>query len=93
MINKKNFLAHAPEELGVKDAVHVAIVSLRAGECLERAEEITLDENRFENVIADMKYELWSEWSDEMRHEFYNNGTECCPEYDYPEFPFFYEKD
>jgi len=30
-------------------------------------------------------YDLWSEWAEEVGHEFENNGTNCCPEYDYPE--------
>lgn len=31
MINKKNLLGKQPFELGVKDAIHTAIVSVRAG--------------------------------------------------------------
>ncbi len=30
MINKKNLLGRPPDELGLKDAVHVAIASVRA---------------------------------------------------------------
>lgn len=28
--------------------------------------------------------DLWMEWSAESGHEFVNNGSECCPEYEYP---------
>lgn len=31
MINKKNLLGKTPDELGAKDAIHVAIVAVRAG--------------------------------------------------------------
>lgn len=43
-INKKTLLGKAPSELGIKDAVHVACVSLRAGEFLEPGQEITLND-------------------------------------------------
>lgn len=29
-------------------------------------------------------YDFWSAWADESLYEFENQGTECCPEYDYP---------
>lgn len=35
MINKKILLGKVPQELGMKDAVHVAIVSVRAAEAME----------------------------------------------------------
>ncbi len=31
------------------------------------------------------KYDFWSAWADETLYEFTNNGTECCPEYQYPD--------
>ncbi len=31
------------------------------------------------------RYDLWSSWSDEVGHEFENHGSECCPEYAYPD--------
>jgi len=34
-------------------------------------------------------YELWSEWGSEAFHEFENEGTACCPEYNYPECSLF----
>jgi hypothetical protein len=30
------------------------------------------------------KYDFWSEWADEVMHEFPQEGSACCPEYDYP---------
>lgn len=190
-INKTNHLAHTPEVAGLKDAIHVAIVSCRAGSILKRAEPFTintdgeaiycnenksigvvnpfikhpvkrgeifwgilkmqevpnvkhvwehpsftfeapttpvkynsilqsisdelgvtyqelmdacdkmentgnssqyngsLDKESFEDITYD-KYELWSAWSEESGIEFENTGTACCPEYDYPDFPFYY---
>jgi len=191
-INKKNLLGRSPEELGIKDAVHVAIVSLRAGQALKPADHITLNDEReavrcdpsksfgvvnpfvngptvrgtwfwgllhmqevpsvqhhwdhpehsfaapttepkrnkylsefadklgityealmaacqtcaikeqqtpysaplsqsdFDKAWEEDRYDIWSEWSEESGHDFYNNGTECCPEYDYPDNPFEY---
>lgn len=191
-INKKTLLGRKPEELGIKDAVHVAVVSLRAGQFLEPGQNITLNKEReavagnsdsfgvvdpflsksvkrgesfygllrmhevpnvrhvwdhpeftFEkpdtqirynealvgisedlgisyeelisacdkmynnnssteyngkldekefNRIAYDKYELWSNWAEEFGIEFENQGTACCPEYYYPDFPFKYVK-
>ena len=30
-------------------------------------------------------YDVWSEWADETGHEFENDGSDCCPEYAYPD--------
>lgn len=43
------------------------------GEALEEA---------MENID---RYDLWSEWSGFTGHEFENQGSACCPEYQYPE--------
>lgn len=197
MINKKNLLTRTPEELGFKDAVHVAIVSVRAGQHLSVGQEITineyneavssnkgigyvspfvqgdilrgtnfwmllkphevpnvqhywehdkfdfappkrevqknkylcniadkfkltyeqlmnacrqcvdtwapvkyeglLSEKEFEEALEEYEYEIrydvWSEWSDEANYEFSNMGTDCCPEYDLPECRLFYFED
>jgi hypothetical protein len=45
-INKQITLGRKPEEVGVKDAIHVAIVSCRAGEYLTSSEKVTLNEHR-----------------------------------------------
>lgn len=192
-INKKNFLATKPTELGMKDAIHVAIVSVRAGESMApgqhftmqdgeavpanpkdsvgvvspflrsnvmrgdafwgllKMDEIesvkhvwdhpqfsfevpktepsrnkyiesyseefgvtyeelmeacskyvnedtqseytgTLSEEAFDKVVDYLdSYDLWSEWANEALYEFTNQGTECCPEYDYPrDAPFYF---
>lgn len=44
-INKKTFLGKVPVELGLKDAVHVAIVSLRAGQALSPGDSIKMNAN------------------------------------------------
>lgn len=184
MINKKNLLGKRPFDLGDKDAVHVAIVAVRAAELIKPGQRCTLNEHRegvphengigvadpflkkniergqpfwflldgdevpnvrhvWEHPTADFSaptreiernryiqryadefgvsyqdvldacafvvqhdepakypgsksaqevdaangdlYDLWSSWSEESGHEFYNRGTECCPEYEYPE--------
>jgi hypothetical protein len=191
MINKKALLNREPEEAGIKDAVHVAIVSLRAGKPIRPGEYIKLNadreavpsskkdsfglaspfidkhigtgdlfwgllhlnelrtvyhhwdhdlsfeppavpvkrnkwllkyadqlkisyedfmkacsevvrnekqtpytgplsEDEFDNIYID-EYEVWSEWSKETGYEFYNQGTECCPEYNYPKIPFYFK--
>lgn len=188
MINKKNELGKNPVLLGVKDAVHVAIVSVCAGQALKSGEWFTMNEdgnairstpnkgigivdpflNRtiatgesfwgilsqteipnvqhtwehpqftfatpanqppknkyfqreadslgvtyeqlmnacskmvydnqetpypgkdFDKAVSSYdEYDLWGEWAEETGYEFYNVGTECCPEYDYPGFPFY----
>ena len=44
-INKRTLLGKPPETLGEKDAVHTAIVALRAGECLNRADWFKINEH------------------------------------------------
>jgi len=46
MINKTITLGRNPTEVGVKDAIHVAIVSVRAGESLHPGRRVTLNEHR-----------------------------------------------
>ena len=46
MINKKNVLGKTPAELGVKDAIHTAIVSVRAGKPVKPGERCGLNEFR-----------------------------------------------
>ena len=189
-INKKTMLGKVPIELGIKDAVHTAIVSLRAGSPLNPGQRITLNEEReavagtennsfgiadpfrtetilrgesfwgvmnmedipnvrhdwdhpqhtfeppslsvkrnqyieryatafgvsyeslmaacrvasdlesqtdysgpldesvFEEAWEDMGSDLWYEWSSETNYEFENNGSNCCPEREYPDNPF-----
>lgn len=185
MINKKKFLGKNPDDVGIKDAIHVAIVSVLAGSAIQTGSRVKLNndghavcasgregfgvadpfvgtvargdrfwvlidpdkvdtvshtwemnlqfpttvpevkKNRTIQEVADaigvkyedlmqactsyvntdrkspypgMKtvdeveaaveeielYELWSEWSEETGYEFYNIGSECCPEYEYP---------
>jgi len=38
-----------------------------------------------EETDSDDLYTLWSEWSEETGYEFDNMGSECCPEYEYPD--------
>lgn len=185
IINKKNLLGKTPDQLGLKDAIHTAIVSVRAGCLIEPGQRCGLDANReavpnskgcgvadpflrksimrgqsfwlilcqdevpnvqhvwehpsvdftppttppsrnrtiaataeefgvsYEQVMAAAqlvydkdrsteypgtleadaleeitdnfdRYYFWSEWASETGVEFENQGTECCPEYDYP---------
>ena len=44
MINKKNMLGKTPEELGIKDAIHTAIVSVRAGALIEPGQRLKMNE-------------------------------------------------
>lgn len=189
MINKKNLLGKTPNALGVKDAVHVAIVAVRAGAVIDPGERCKMNEHReaipdykgegiadpfrktkilcgevfwlmlnqdavpnvqhtWEHPTIDFspptrkvvlntsimeaaklfgvtykqimdaanevyltgnavkypgtkdandldvinddfdRYDFWSEWAAETGNEFQNNGTECCPEYDYPNYLF-----
>lgn len=50
-----------------------------------------LTEEEFEKV-SDNHYrsDLYYEWTEETGYKFANQGSECCPEYDYPRFPFYY---
>jgi hypothetical protein len=46
MINKKNVLGKEPDDIGVKDAIHTAIVSVRAGCPIQPGARCKLNENR-----------------------------------------------
>lgn len=195
MINKQNLLGKTPDEIGTKDAIHVAIVSVRAGEYIARGQRFKLNEfneavadhdgfavvdpfrksdvtrgdvfwglldqrevpnvrhewdhpeinefiparetqkNRYldkcaeklkmpyadlmsaismmvndetpkytgsltkaelDKLLSDYEiedYEVFSEWAGETGHEFENEGSACCPEYDYPDFRFSFESE
>jgi hypothetical protein len=183
VINKKNLLGKEPAELGAKDAIHTAIVAVRAGSPIQPGQRCKLNEHReavpdakgvgvadpfrydviargkpfwlllcqdeipnvqhvwehpkvdfspptrtpvmnltlaetakqygvtYEQVMDAAKhvlendspatypgtltldeldaieldrYDFWPEWAGEVFHEFENQGSECCPEYDYP---------
>jgi hypothetical protein len=191
MINRKNVLGKEPEELGIKDAVHTAIVSVRASCPITPGERVGL--NQYNEAVPDKKgvgvadpfrrkvillgqtfwllldqdavpnvqhvweheeikfdpptreiqrnqtilsfasgfgleyeqlmdacarvvhtnktvayvgpkpaeevkeaiasdglYDLWSEWSSETLYEFDNYGSDCCPEWNYPNKLFHY---
>lgn len=45
MINKKNLLGKIPEEVGVKDAIHTAIVSVRAGCPISPGSRVKMNDN------------------------------------------------
>ena len=53
MINKKNELGKHPHELGKKDAIHVAIVSVRAARPIEPGERCGLNERQ--EAVPDRK--------------------------------------
>lgn len=190
MINKKNLLGKTPAELGIKDAIHVAIVAVRAGKPIEPGQRCGMNKDReavpddkgcgvadpflkgvitrgqsfwlllnqdevpnvahvwehpsvdfappsaevvknkwlqkyaddygvtYEQLMAAANHvvfneesapypgtktaeeldklndevdsaDIWYEWKNETLHEFYNNGTECCPDYAYPDYPLF----
>lgn len=192
MINKKNLLGKTPDALGIKDAIHTAIVSVRAGGPIDPGQRCGLNANReavpnkngcgvadpfrkgtiirgqpfwlllcqdevpnvqhvwehpsvdftppsgevkrnstlqkfadaygvtYEQLMDSVAYvvehdwpakypgaktheefsavkysaeidehELWGEWANETNHEFYNNGSECCPEFSYPDCDLF----
>lgn len=42
-----------------------------------------LSEEEFEEAHDDL-WDLWGEWACETDYEFENQGSACCPEYDYP---------
>lgn len=46
MINKKNLLGKTPEALGIKDAIHTAIVSVRAASPIKPGEKCGLNDKR-----------------------------------------------
>jgi len=50
--------------------------------------EITEDE--LDNLLDDFdRYDVWSEYAGEILYEFENMGSECCPEYAYPDSTLF----
>jgi hypothetical protein len=49
----------------------------------------TLDSDALDEAWESVRYDIWSEWSDEANYEFENHGSACCPEYNYPETPLF----
>lgn len=185
MINKKNVLGKEPEELGVRDAVHTAIVAVRAAVPIKPGTRCGLNEHReaipkkngpgiadpmrkcafiprgglvwlildqdevpnvqhmwehptidfspptrevvhnkvlsdaanelgltyeqlmsackqvvetdkpvlypgtkalqdVQEIMGDISYDLWQAWAAENFYEFPNDGSDCCPEYQYP---------
>lgn len=192
MINKKNLLGKAPAELGTKDAIHVAIVAVRAASPIKPGQRCGINENheaipktkgpgvadpflkkpvatgepfwmvmdlsevpnvthhwdhptldfsppvtepKYDTVILQYAeslgvtykqlldacayvvehdepapypntnitpseqqeilqvledaYDIWYCWMDATGYKFYNSGTGCCPEYDFPECQLF----
>jgi hypothetical protein len=53
MINKKNLLGKKPQELGDRDAIHVAIAAVRAAHVLTPGQTVTL--NEFKEAVGDPK--------------------------------------
>ncbi len=53
MINKKNLLGKKPEQLGTKDAIHTAIVAVRAASAINPGERCKLNEHR--EAVPDSK--------------------------------------
>jgi hypothetical protein len=53
MINKKNVLGKPPHELGTKDAIHTAIVSVRAATLIKPGQRCGLNEHR--EAVPDAK--------------------------------------
>jgi hypothetical protein len=53
VINKKNVLGKSPAELGDKDAIHVAIVAVRAGKPIAPGSRVGL--NEFNEAVPDEK--------------------------------------
>lgn len=53
MINKKNVLGKSPSDLGDKDAIHVAIVAVRAGKPIAPGSRVGL--NEFSEAVPDEK--------------------------------------
>lgn len=53
MINKKNILGKEPEEVGIKDAIHTAIVSVRAGAAIVPGQRCGL--NEFREAVPNLK--------------------------------------
>lgn len=42
-------------------------------------------EEELEELLDEIDlYDLWSEWADETMYKFANDGTDCCPVYDFP---------
>jgi hypothetical protein len=53
MINKKNLLGREPEALGMKDAIHTAIVSVRAGKPIQPGQRCGMNADR--EAVPDSK--------------------------------------
>lgn len=52
----------------------------------------TLTEEEYDDLEGDIDYyDIYTSWADETGHEFKNNGSACCPEYDYPRELFRFE--
>jgi hypothetical protein len=45
-----------------------------------------MTEEQFEEACDNFdRWDFWSEWASETLYEFENQGSVCCPEYNYPE--------
>lgn len=90
---KRNpYLVRYATQLGVTYEALMAACQLRVGREEQTVYSGPLDENAFDEWDGSAGSDLWYEWANESGHEFYNNGTECCPEYDYPDSPFQFVK-
>lgn len=86
---KNKTIAEAAEKLGLTYAQLIDACRKIVDE-EDVVYEGTLSFGDMEQALEDdvEGYYVFSEWADETGYEFQNNGTECCPECDYPDLTF-----
>lgn len=84
-VEKNRYLARYATDLGVTYEQLIEAMSsyMRTDRHSPYPGNLTVDEG--EKVCDKLETgDMWYEWSNETGYEFENNGSECCPEYDYP---------
>jgi hypothetical protein len=74
------------------DDFMVALDKFHKDEYVEYTGRLSYDELMEEQDYYD-SFDLWQSWSDETGVEFYNEGSECCPEYNYPHIDFVWKEE
>ena len=88
---KNQYLGECAEKLGMSYADLMSAISVMVnGETPKYTGSLTKDE--VEKLLPNIEeYDVFSEWAEETGHEFDNEGSACCPEYDHPDFTFAFE--
>lgn len=92
---KNRYLDKCAEKLKMPYADLMSAISMMVNDETPKYTE-SLTKAELDKLLSDYEiedYEVFSEWAGETGHEFENEGSACCPEYDYPDFRFSFESE